>query len=258
MTVDTKAFEIMDEIVERSKTSGLAMFLDYDGTLTPIVPRPEDAILTDSMRETVKRLSEKCTLGVVSGRELQDVKNLVKLDDIVYAGDHGFNIDAPGAEGGAYRPAEKFLPAVKKAAADLNSALEGVPGAWVEEKTFTLSIHYRQTPEERAGEVEKLVEKKAAELDLRLTSGKKVYEFRPNIEWHKGKAVEWLREKLGVTDAFTIYIGDDTTDEDAFKALGDDGLGILVADEPKETAARAILDTPDDVERFLSQLAEKL
>ena len=258
MTVDTKAFEIMDKIVERSKKSGLAMFLDYDGTLTPIVPRPEDATMPESMRKAVSDLSKKCTLGVVSGRELQDVKNMVQLDDIVYAGDHGFNIDAPGAKGGAYRPAEQYLPAVKEAAISLSESLEGIEGAWVEKKTFTMTVHYRQTPDDKAPEVERLVRQTAEDLGLRLTSGKKVFELRPNIEWHKGKAVQWLREELEVTGAFTIYIGDDTTDEDAFKALGNDGLGILVADEPKETAATAILETPDQVEEFLRELTEKL
>lgn len=258
MTVKTKAFDILDEIIEKARESGLAVFLDYDGTLTPIVPRPEDAIMSKSMRETVRGLSGKCTVGVVSGRELGDVKNLVKIKDIVYAGDHGFNIDAPGPAGGAYRPAEKFLPAIKKAAIDLSKNIKEIPGAWVEEKTFTLSVHYRQTPEERAGEVEELVRKIATDLGLRLTSGKKVFELRPNVEWHKGKAVQWLREKLGVTGAFTIYIGDDTTDEDAFKALGGDGLGVLVADKPVDTAARAILDSPADVEKFLNELTQRL
>lgn len=258
MAVDTTAFEIMDEIVERSRKSGLAMFLDYDGTLTPIVPRPEDAIMSESMRETVKKLSEKCTLGIVSGRELKDVQNLVQLKEIVYAGDHGFNIVAPGSKGGTHKAAEEYLPAIKKAGESLSKSLESIPGAWVEQKTFTLSAHYRQTPEERAGEVEELVKKTAQDLGLRLTSGKKVFELRPNIEWHKGKAVQWLREQLGVTGAFTIYIGDDTTDEDAFKALDDNGLGILVADEPQDTAATAILGSPDEVEKFLSQLTEKL
>jgi len=258
MTVSTTAFEILDEIVEKSKDSGLAIFLDYDGTLTPIVPRPEDAIMSGSMRQTVLDLSKKCTLGIVSGRELKDVKGLVKLDEIIFAGDHGFNIDAPGAAGEKYSPAEAFLPAIAKAAESIENEVTAIPGAWVEKKTFTLSIHYRQTPDELAGDVEKLVTRQAKELGLRLTSGKKVFEMRPNIDWHKGKAVQWLREKLGVDKAFTIYIGDDTTDEDAFKALDENGLGILVADEPQETAAKAILDSPDDVERFLRQLTQKL
>lgn len=258
MTVDTTAFEIMDEIVERSKASGLAVFLDYDGTLTPIVPRPEDAIMSDAMRKTVLDLSRKCTLGIVSGRELKDVKGLVKLDEIIYAGDHGFNIDAPGAKGEKYTPAEKFLPAIAQAAEAVEADVTAIPGAWVEKKTFTLSIHYRQTPEEFEADVEKLVTRQAKDLGLRLTSGKKVFEMRPNIDWHKGKAMHWLREKLGVDNAFTIYIGDDTTDEDAFKALDENGLGILVADKPMDTAAKAILDSPDDVERFLRELTHKL
>jgi alpha,alpha-trehalase len=253
MSTPPSAFKIMDKLAREANSRGLAVFLDYDGTLTPIVPRPEDAVLTEAMREAVRELSKVCTVAIVSGRELRDVQNLVGLNDLPFAGDHGFNIEAPGIDTG-YSPADEQLPRIREALDEVKEAVSDIPGAWVEEKTYTFTVHYRQTPEEHTEEVERIVSKAAKDRGLRLTSGKKVFEIRPGLEWHKGYAVNWLRKALGVQEAFPVYVGDDTTDEDAFKALEGEGMGILVTDEPVETAAAATLEDTEQTRRFLEEL----
>ena len=246
------ALDILPRIEERAAPAGLSVFLDYDGTLTPIVPRPEDAKLAPSMRETVCALASRCLVGIVSGRDLDDVRSMVALENVVYAGDHGFNILTP--ENGRFSPAEKHLPLIRNAAGKLKDLVSRIPGAWLEQKTYTLSVHFRETPEDLVSDLLGIVEKVAGDEELRLTKGKKVFELRPGMEWDKGMAISWLRRELGLESTFSLYIGDDTTDEDGFKALGRNGMGILVTDAPKPTAARALLADTEQVERFLSEL----
>lgn len=240
-----------------------AFFLDYDGTLTPIVERPEDALLAPETREVLRRLAERFSTVVVSGRGREDVARLVDLPELTYAGSHGFDIEGPaedGSEAGLrYRAAEDAEPAVRAVTAELERELAGVPGAQVEPKRFTVAVHYRRVPADRVAEVEAAVDRRvAAHPGLSKTHGKKVFEIRPDLEWDKGRAVLWILEALGLDepDVVPIYLGDDATDEDAFRALAaraGDGVGILVAGEPRETAARFRLGDPDEVRELLAR-----
>ncbi len=252
--VPPSALDMLPLLRDRLSRQGLSVFLDYDGTLTPIVPRPEDAVLSPSMKSTVHQLSTRVPVGIVSGRDLADVKGLVGLDNVIYAGDHGFNIETPGKGDTGFSPAADQLAAVRRAAGNLRQPLQDIPGAWLEEKTYTLSIHFRETPEQQTDAVRELVAAQADENGLRMTSGKKVFELRPGIDWHKGKAITWLRQELDLADTYSLYMGDDTTDEDGFEALGDQGLGILVAVHPERTAAGALLTDTGEVELFLRKL----
>jgi alpha,alpha-trehalase len=255
------ALDRLDEIAERVVGRRLALFLDYDGTLTPIVSRPELAVLAPEMRAVLERLSRRATLAVVSGRALGDVKQLVALDTIVYAGNHGFEIRGPEGTALSYEVGREFLDALAGAHEELRAALEALPGAWVEDKTHSLSVHYRQTPDERAGEVEAAVDRALAPRPrLRKHYGKKVIEVRPRIAWDKGRAVLWLLEALGLEGrgVVPLYLGDDVTDEDAFRALAGRGLGVLVADSPRPSAADYLLGGTEEVRLFLEGLLARL
>jgi alpha,alpha-trehalase len=249
------------EHVEEIARSGdrLAVFLDYDGTLTPIVNRPEDANLADSMRQVVRALAGYVPVAILSGRDLIDVRRRVEVDGIVYAGSHGFDIAGPSGlrrELGA-----EYLPELDRAEKELHEALEKVPGAQLERKRFSIAVHYRSVNENDVPEVTRVVETVAARhRSLRRMNGKKVYELLPSIEWDKGKAMMWLSDTLGLdrNSVRPIYIGDDTTDEDAFRALEDDGMGILVGEQSQVTAARYSLKNPAEVERFLQEITDSL
>lgn len=257
------ALEDFDQLIAQLGHRRPAVFLDYDGTLTPIVDRPGLAILDDVMRHTLERLAKRCTVAIVSGRDRANVAGLVGIDNLVYAGSHGFDITGPEGLQMQHERAGEFLPALAEAELQLQVRLAEVPGVLVERKRFALAVHYRLVAERDMDQIEAAVDAVAREHpQLRRTGGKKVFELRPQLPWNKGKAVVWLLSALGLekNEAFLpIYIGDDETDEDAFTALrGRGGLGIFVGGTSQTTAASYFLSDTDAVGRFLSQLADLL
>jgi trehalose 6-phosphate phosphatase len=243
-----------------------AVFLDYDGTLTPIVDRPEDAVISESMREAVRRLAEACPVCVVSGRDRRVVQELMGIDSLIVAGSHGFDIWSPS--GGAIERQEggEYLDLLAEVRRSLEEQLAPIQGALVEPKSNSVAAHYRLVAEEERPKVQEVVDNVLAEHrgKLKITPGKMVYEIQPNVDWDKGKAVLYLLGALGLDrdDVIPIYMGDDTTDEDAFRALAGRGLGVFVgrADDPevagRQTNADYILESMEEVERFLDLLAE--
>ena len=248
------ALEHVQEIAGAGEHS-LAIFLDYDGTLTPIVSHPEKAFLPDSTRHTVRALAMQAPVAILSGRELEDVRKRVAIDGIIYAGSHGFDIAGPRRL--RRQEATKFLPALDVAEKELREKLAAIAGALIERKRFAIAVHYRKVNESDLPKLERAVSEVAAQhRELRRMEGKKVYELLPNIDWDKGKAVLWLLENLGVEHGKVrpIYIGDDRTDEDAFRAVEQRGTGILVSEQPRSTAANYLLKDSADVERFLREV----
>src|SRR6516165_12394943 len=131
------------EHVQKIARSGdrLAVFLDYDGTLTPIVSRPENAWLSESMRETLRSLAARLPVAILSGRDLDDVRGRVYVDGIVYAGSHGFDI--AGAGGLRRELGDTYLPVLDAAETELREALDEIPGSQLERKHFSVAAHYR-------------------------------------------------------------------------------------------------------------------
>jgi len=242
--------------VEGILSDKILLLLDYDGTLTPIVERPKLALLSAEMRELLRKLSKKYPLAVVSGRSLKDVKNLVKLDGIYYSGNHGFEVIGPGLE--LKNPdAERLEPVIREISEKLGKETEKIKGALVEDKGLTLSLHYRLVSETEILELEKIFDSVTRPYlkQIRITHGKKVFEVRSGIDWNKGKAVLWLIDSIpGGREMLPIYLGDDRTDEDAFIALKDKGLGILVSENPKKSNAKYFLKNVDEVRVFLERL----
>ena len=253
------ALDSLDEIERRLAGRGVALFLDYDGTLTPIVKRPQDALLPNETREVLRAISANCTVAIISGRDLADVRDLVGLDELFYAGSHGFDIQGPGGTRLEHDGGLRSLNALDDAQLQLERRLADVAGAAIERKRFAIAVHYRNSADRdvpgiqrAAQEVENLHE------ELRLTGGKKVFELRPDLDWDKGKAAQWLLEALGLDgeDVAPIYLGDDLTDEDAFAALADRGTGIIVDSPPHETEAAYRLRDTGEVLDFLVELKE--
>jgi trehalose-phosphatase len=236
-----------------------AIFLDYDGTLTPIVDKPELALLSEDMRRTLEQLLDKYKVAIVSGRGREDVENLVGIKGIFYAGNHGFDIKGP--EFSMIQPdAERAMPLIQKAIDYFKEKLSSIEGLLVEEKRFSVAVHYRLVDQERylskiRAEVEGLV---AREESLRLIWGKKVFEILPNIYWNKGCAIRWIAAalKLSFKDDSIIYIGDDTTDEDAFRTIRSRGSTILVAEELRSSAADFWVKGPDSVKELFQKLID--
>jgi len=236
----------------------IAVFLDYDGTLTPIVSRPEKAILSDSTRQAVRELADHVPVAILSGRDLEDIRRCVGIEGVDYADSHGFDIAGP--RGLRKQVATEFLPVLDIAEKELREKLDGIAGALVERKRFSIATHYRHVGENDVAEVQRVVnEVTARHREVRKIDNKKVYELQPGIGWHKGKALLWMLESMRAQqpELFPIYIGDDATDEDAFRALQQGGAGILVNDQPRPTAARYLLKGLAEVERFLCELTAR-
>ena len=235
-----------------------AVFLDYDGTLTPIVDTPAQAVLSEGMRATVRRLGDCCVTAVVSGRAREDVQERVRLDNLFYAGTHGFDIVGPAGSGIHHQVGQEFLSTMAELHGRLRDALSEVPGLLLETKGHSVAVHYRLAAEDAVSEIEAVVDGLLPSSPrLRKTHGKKVFEIRPRFDWNKGKAVEWILGALGI-DRLPLYLGDDTTDEDGFRAVAGGGFGIVVADAPRPTAAGYRLHDDAEVGEFLQRLERTL
>jgi len=242
-----------------------AVFLDYDGTLTPIVERPEDAVISDRMRQVVRDLARRCTVCVVSGRDRRVVQDLMGIHDLVVAGSHGFDIWSPEQGTIEHDAAAGYEELLAEVTDRLRSELDGIDGAIVEPKKASVAAHYRLVAPEERERVGEVVERLLAERpdELKVTPGKMVYELQPKLEWDKGRAVLHLLGVLHLDhdDIVPMYFGDDVTDEHAFEALPDRGIGIFVGDpdDPENagrtTAANFVLASVEETEQLLDSLA---
>jgi len=258
-------FDVWDEVAHRLKSANHILLLsDYDGTLTPIVDKPELAVLPQEIKKLLRKLAKnhRYTVGIISGRALADLKSKVDLEGIIYAGNHGLEIEGFGSS--FLEPiAEEMRPFLKMLNQALSATLRGIKGAFVEDKGLTVSVHYRLVDDTEEGRVKDTFRKVTDPLHvmgkIRITQGKKVYEIRPPVDWDKGKAIAWLmaksREVRGRGGALPVYLGDDLTDEDGFKAIErNDGISIFVGEESLQSAARYFLKSPEEVTQFLKML----
>jgi len=237
----------------------LAVFLDYDGTLVPIRRRPELARLDPRRRDELRRLARRALVGIVSGRPLAELRRMVGVPGSAYVGNHGLEIRANGWTW-IHPEAARTARLVARAAAAIEAVSSGIPGTFVEDKGLTASVHFRLAARRhlaplRAAVVDEVRRNGGA---LELSRGKKVYEIKPNIAWDKGRGVlEILRRSCGFPPPFTMYIGDDRTDEDAFRCLRDWGLTIRVGSS-RRTLARHRLRRVGDVWDLLAALRARL
>jgi len=253
------------------KNRQIAVFLDYDGTLTPIVDTPSKATLTASMRQAIQLVSEKFTTAIVTGRKIETIYNFVQLNSLLYAGSHGFDIR--GAQNLPMKQvATDFRPFLLQCYKELSNQLKDFPGALVEDNDFSISVHFRKVDPAYVPAIEKLVDKEIEKGSKKLIKkfGKKVFEIRPQIDWDKGKAVNWLLQSMfqrkkrkkktrKSQEIIPIYIGDDISDEDAFRELRryENSISIHVhGKEDRTTDASYVLRDVSQVETFLRKLAQ--
>jgi alpha,alpha-trehalose-phosphate synthase [UDP-forming]/trehalose-phosphatase len=250
-----------DQIRSRLTGRPLALLVDFDGTLTPIVPFPDLATLPASVRETLSRLAGRrdVLVAVISGRSLDDIRHRVGLPELIYAGNHGLEIAWPDSVW-TLPEAESARPDIAEVCRRLRDRLSDVDGVVVEDKGLTASVHFRQTPMSRREEVRVAVLEEAArarQLVVRL--GKQALELWPNVAWNKGSAAQTiLHRAFGPTWAqqvAVVYLGDDRTDEDAFMALPETAVTVKVGSPTYLTAARYVARDAEDVARFLALLA---
>ncbi|KAF3439876.1 hypothetical protein FNV43_RR18154 [Rhamnella rubrinervis] len=283
------ALDSFDEMMGFAQGKNIAVFLDYDGTLSKIVADPDKAFLSEKMRKVVQNVALHFPTAIISGRRLEKVSGFVQLEEVYYAGSHGMDILTPSSGSSKYRgnnnihhnttinekgtkfvhfcPAQQFLPTIQEIAKRLKEKTNDIKGSMIEDNKFCVSVHFRSVKNKDVSILKTMVEQTMEEYpNLRISEGKKVMEIRPDIEWDKGKAVEYLLHTPGFitkptasSDVVPIYIGDDKTDEDAFKqaieCMGG-GLSIVVSSTPKVTFASHSLRDPNQVEAFLRRLVK--
>lgn len=249
------ALKSFGQLSEAFKHQRPLLFLDFDGTLSPIVEHHEDAVISEEMRDLVHQLSEKFPVAVVSGRGLADVKKRIALPEIFYAGSHGFEISGPKGFSKDHEEAVKVMPVFNDLEPILKSKLENIQGVDFERKKFTLAVHYRQVKKEQEPQVKEIVSEVLKDYpQVKAGGGKKVIEIRPAIDWHKGKAIEFLKKELTAEkNPLSVYVGDDVTDEDAFRYISN-GYGILVGEHGQQTYADYHLENIHQVEQFFKKL----
>jgi trehalose 6-phosphate phosphatase len=257
---------VWPKIFEQTQKARHILFLtDFDGTLAPIVEKPELAVLSEETRQLLQSLASQrhVTVGIISGRALADLKDKVRINGIVYAGNHGFEIEGPDLS--FVSPiANEIRPFFRIMRQILTLTVKSIKGVFVEDKGLSLSVHFRQMEEDKTQDLERLVEHAVSSHMLRgifkVTPGKKVYEVRPVAPWNKGKAVRLLMKKFGKggrqSGLLPIYIGDDLTDEDGFQVIEKygRGLSIHVGEFQNNSAARYYLRSHDEVCLFMIEL----
>ena len=235
------------------------LLLDYDGTLVPIVGRPEHAALSVDRKQVLRTLSRQpgIKMAIISGRKLADIKKQISIPGIIYIGNHGFEIEA-GKRVNIHPAAKRFGPVLKAVKSALVRAIK-VKGAFIEDKGFTLSLHYRMV---KRGNLKAFLRAyreaiKPWRNKVKITEGKKVFEVRPPVKWDKGEAIKWMIKGMGLGKYLPIYIGDDRTDEDAFKALKDNGLTFAVGGA-KRSHAKYHFRSIAGVYGFLSNIEDEV
>ena len=235
------------------------LFSDFDGTLVPIKNSPSDCILDPAVAETLAALAahDHVQVGIVSGRRLADLRGRIGLSGIAYAGNHG--LEMQWAETSFREPtAVSLMSALDGLVGELARALAEFPGAWVEHKQLSASVHFRQVAPATIplviDTVTRIVIPAPDAQGFVLRRGKAILEIRPAVDWHKGKAIRWIAEQMSTSDAqpLQIYLGDDDTDEDAFREWPG-GITVCVG-ENRNTAANYIVRDPLDVHAFLNWL----
>jgi trehalose 6-phosphate phosphatase len=246
--------------------SHILLLADYDGTLATIVGRPADAVLSPGVRDRLSMLAKKPTysVGVISGRSIEELKALVGIEGIYYSGNHGLEIEGPGFSF-VSPEARAARPVIAGLARELAVALTGIARVIIQDKGLSLSVHYRLVKPEDADAVTSAVQRITAPHvdrgEIRVYAMKKLWEIRPPIDWDKGKAVEVIARELKtiikLERLLTIYLGDDTTDEDAFRVVRPpDGWSIFVGEENRTSNADYFLNSTAEVEEFLVRLSE--
>ncbi|MFH0876899.1 MAG: trehalose-phosphatase [Candidatus Omnitrophota bacterium] len=257
-------FQEKDRLKKLAGKKNIFLFLDYDGTLTPIVKTPPQALLSPAVRGLLARLNRqrRCRVAIVSGRSLANIKSMVRLEGIIYVGNHGLEV-----EGAGLRPLRvlpwRFRQVLKELRKRLTENTERFKGVFVEDKGLTLSLHYRLASQRCIPEIKKAFDEvlrlPVAAKKVKVTRGKKVFEIRPPVNWDKGAVVAWLLNQKNVLSSkgpcLGVYVGDDTTDEAAFAVLRKRGVGIGVG-KTKNSHAKFYLKDHREVYVFLKQLLE--
>ncbi|WP_122090618.1 trehalose-phosphatase [Halalkalicoccus subterraneus] len=253
----TRPFGVAREEIRRRVESaeGLLFCTDFDGTLAPIEPEPDDAEITPENKTLLRRIreAENTRVAVISGRALADVSERVGLEGLTYAGNHGLELRR-GERSVVHPIAAKHRERIERICTILESRLSGIEGTHIENKTVTATVHYRNAPDDAIRDVRDIVRSVvsgAGDGRLRRTDGKEIVEIRPEVRWNKGMVISLLAEDY--PNWLPVYVGDDTTDESAFRSVAE-GLSVYVGEDRSNATYR--IPAQAEVSSRLTSIAE--
>lgn len=236
---------------------GFSLFLDFDGTLVPIQENPAQCFLSPNIKSQLEKIasSGKACISILSGRTLSDVKKRVQMKNICFGGNHGLEISGPGLRY-IHPDALRRNTMLNKICRTLQSSIGAMDGVFIEKKKFGFSLHYRVADKESKALIRKIFYRVIAESpdpqSFSILRGKKVLEMVPKIFWDKGKAALFVLQSQK-KNYLPIYVGDDVTDETAFKALKTMGVTVRIGRSIK-TEAEYYLKGQWEMIRFLKHI----
>lgn len=257
-------FNEWNKVEGRIKDKYLFIFLDFDGTLVPIVDTPDKAMLPNKIKILLKKIVDNpmLKLALISGRAIKDIKNKIGLESIIFSGNHGLEIEGPKIN---FKPmvSQRYKVIMERIKNELEQRIHLINGAFIEDKGLSLSLHYRLVSKGQIPLLKTIFHEAIIAYliknKIRIKPGKMVLEVRPPVEWDKGKVVLWLLSRqifaLNKDNILPIYIGDDLTDEDAFKVLRRKGLTVLVG-QPGNSNADYYLKNTEEVAEFLRLISD--
>jgi trehalose 6-phosphate phosphatase len=241
-------------------TSGpVFLFLDFDGTLVELAPRPEDTHLSPERRRCLHQLTRAAGVyvAIVSGRSVEDLQSRIAVPELIYVGNHGLEWTAPGETVHHYPISERTRDALQFLRDQFGGNVKKLKGVLLEDKKYAIALHYRMANQATALNVRNeffraVKQQQHCGAALEILAGKKVIEAKP-VSRNKSDAVSHLLKRYA-PEAFPIYFGDDKTDETAFRYLETQGITVLIAETPRPTAASFYLSNPNEVYAFLRYL----
>jgi trehalose 6-phosphate phosphatase len=247
-------------VEQLSEARGVVLFLDYDGTLVPIKRTPSEAVLSRTVQRILRQLSKSpnIRLVIITGREMADIRSMVRLRTIDYAANHGLHMMVSRREW-KHPEAVKSRKGFHLLSLALKNNLKDIRGVFIEDKRYTLSIHFRNIEKKDIHSMKLIINDVLGSCGhrYRISRGKKVIEIRPKTLWGKGRSIsKILNEYPNTRRWLRIFIGDDITDEDGFKALGPGGISIRVG-RSRNTEARFYVNNTHEVIRLLKALLDR-
>ena len=261
--VTTALLPLSSDTRARLQGVPLVLMLDVDGTLAPIVEMFDRATVPPETQRAVAALAgrDDVHVALVSGRSAAVARRMVGVGNLWVAGNHGFELEGPTGEDLADPSVHRYRDVIASAAARLEPLVAAMHGVIVENKTITLSVHWRLADAEIAEPLREAVEQVSQPLGLRITEGKRIFEIRPPALIDKGTAVLALAERLtsGQNGASIVFAGDDVTDEDAIRALRSHHPAAVtvrvLGEESSPTEAEFSLRDTRAMREFLEELA---
>ncbi len=243
------------ELIKKEKSF---LFFDFDGTLVPIMKNPKDCYLSDNVRESLYKLKDKIKIGIISGRDLRDLKKRVSVEGIYYSGSHGLQIEGPDIKytsPDAYR----LKPYIDEIYSKVKSVSKRFAGALVEKKPLSFTLHYRQVENKPRKEMKRLffdIINYSRGNNIKVLNGKMIFEVLPAIDWNKGTAVSLMIKSFN-KKILPTFIGDDITDETVFSEIKDQGLTVKIG-YSKKTVAKYFLRNQTEVYKLIKIMKEGL